>query len=133
MHIAGRIEDRRELTPRERQLLEELLRRSRSTSAEHFAQLSGVSVISRCGCGCPTIDLAVSGHSPAPPSESTTIIADGEARTPEGVLAGVILHTRRGFLSELEVYSMEGVEHSFSLPHPDAVTLYTDYDATPNA
>jgi hypothetical protein len=48
-------------------------------------------------------------------------------------LVGVILHAREGLLSELEVYSMEGVDHPFSLPHPDTITLYTSREATPNA
>jgi hypothetical protein len=122
MHTASTIQDQRELTPRERQLLEHLLHHSEFASPRYLEQLTDASVVSRCSCGCPTIDLAVRGHA-APLSSPTMIIADGQARTPEGVLVGIILHAREGFLSELEAYSMEGVEGSFSFPSPEAITL----------
>jgi hypothetical protein len=132
MHTASTIEDQRELTPHERQLLDHLLHHSEFASSSYVEQLADASVVSRCSCGCPTVDLAVCGHA-ASLSSPTTILADGQAQTPEGVLVGVILHAREGLLSELEVYSMEGVEGSFSLPLPEAITLYTARDSIPNA
>ncbi len=109
-----------------------LLHHADPASSAYASQLPDVTVISHCGCGCPTIDLAVRGRA-ASLSLTTTILADGEATSPEDVLVGVILHARDGLLSELEVYSMEGVDHPFSLPHSDAITLYTRREATPNA
>jgi hypothetical protein len=114
-------------------LLEYLLRRGgEPVSSDYMSQLPDVTVVSHCGCGCPTIDFAVRGLATSL-SHPTTILADGQATTPEGVLVGVILHARDGLLSELEVYSMEGVDHPFSLPQSDAITLYTTREATPDA
>jgi len=42
----------------------------------------------------------------------------------EGVSVGVILHAREGELSELEVYSTQGLDTSFTLPIPDSLEHY---------
>lgn len=65
-------------------------------------------------CGCPTIDLAVDGQ--ASPFGGSTILADFEAHPPGGGLVGILLHARSGLLSELEVYSIDGVKSAFPLP-----------------
>jgi hypothetical protein len=112
------ISDVRALTEDERALLEWLLHHGTSAAAMYLEQLPMVSVVSRCGCGCPTIDLAVNGRA-ALISSPTTILADAEGVSPEGVLIGVILHGREALISELEIYSLGGDEEKFSLPRID--------------
>ena len=114
LELVAPISDVRELRPEERRLLEWLLNHGTPAAAPFLEQLPMVSVVSRCGCGCPTIDLAVSGHA-APVSSPSTILADAEGVSPEGVRVGVIVHGREGLISELEIYSMAG-EAIFSLP-----------------
>ena len=64
-------------------------------------------VVSRCGCGCPTIDLSVDG-STTPSHGPSEIVADFYGNSPEGVPICVLVHVRDGKLSELEVYSADG-------------------------
>lgn len=119
----SRIPDPRPLASNERQLLERLLRRCTIMPDLWLDQLSTVTVASRCGCGCPTLDLAVGGREAAH-SSGTTILAEAGGTSPEGVDFGIILHAREGILSELEVYPLtdSGV---FSLPPIDELRFYT--------
>jgi hypothetical protein len=109
------ISDVRPLSADERALLEWLLRHGIPAAEQYLDQLDRVTVVSRCSCGCPTIDLAVDGNT-APMSAGSDILADFEARPPEGGLIGILLHVRIGLLSELEVYSISGEQQPTSLP-----------------
>ena len=115
------IPDVRPLSEDERRLLEWLLHHGTPAAASYLEQLPGVSVVARCSCGCPTIDLAVSGRA-ASLFSPTTILADVDASSPEGVRVGIIVHGREGMISELEVYSLGG-ETRFSLPRIEDIQL----------
>jgi hypothetical protein len=54
------------------------------------------------------------------------IIVDAEGSSPERVRVGVIVHVREGEISELEVYSVTGEEHVFSLPKPESLVPWPD-------
>jgi hypothetical protein len=99
-------------------LLEWLLNHGTTEAGSYLEQLPMVSVISHCGCGCPTIDLAVNGRAAAL-SSPTTILADVGGVSPEGVNVGIIVHGREGLISELEIYSLAGNVETFSLPQLD--------------
>ena len=118
MHVP----EARELSEKERVLLEQLLLHGKAESTTDVEQLSRVTVASRCGCGCPTIDLAVAGRI-APPGSPSVILSDGGGVSPEGISFGVILHGREGLLSELEVYPIEG-DAVFTLPDIDQIEFY---------
>ena len=77
-------------------------------------QIESVQVSGCCGCGCPTIELAVDSRSAALSSESE-ILAEMFGTSPEGVTCGVLLHAREGLLSELEAYSLDDVS-TFTFP-----------------
>ena len=113
------ISDVRPLTSDEKALLEWLLNHGTQEAPPFIEQLPAVTVVSRCGCGCPTIDLAVDGRA-APLSIPSTILADAEGVSPEGIRIGAIVHGREGLISELEIYSLAGGEEKFSLPRIDA-------------
>ncbi len=113
-----RIADRRFLSNEEHALLEWLLAHGGPNAGPYAAQVPRVSVVSRCGCGCPTIDLAVDGVETFGGSE---LIADFEGRSPEGLRVGVILHAREGQLSELEVYPIDEAKGPFALPSPSTL------------
>src|SRR3569833_163816 len=96
---AYREDEKRPLSAEERAVCEWLIDHGTADAKKYAPQLSRVTVVSRCTCGCPTIDLAVDGKSTVGASE---IIGDAEGLSPEGLHVGVILHCRDRQLSELE-------------------------------
>ena len=116
--------EERPLSNEEVALLEWLIDHGRPDASKYRFQIPLLRVVSKCGCGCPSIDLATgsASHKTGAPS----IIADGEATSPEGVFVGIILHVRGGEISKLEVYSITGQESRFSLPKPETITLWPD-------
>jgi len=118
----GSIPEYRDLTPDERVLLQWLLANGFEDTSLFAAQLSQAKVISRCACGCPTIDLVI-GDRMSRTEGVSTIIAQAGGNSPEGVKVDVILHAREGELSELEVYSLDGTSE-FTLPKIESMKPY---------
>lgn len=83
--------------------------------------IESLHVVSTCGCGCPTVDFAL--HSGRKVGASH-IVAEAGGKSPEGISVGVILHAREGELSELEVYSNQGLDLPFDLPHSESLESY---------
>ena len=110
------IPDHRDLAPNERALLEWLLENGSPEAAAYKAQLAAVRVVSRCSCGCPSIDLAV-GDTNFRTVGPTTLLCDAHWHSPEGISLMVTLHAREGALSELEVITDEDVDVC-TLPTP---------------
>jgi hypothetical protein len=126
MPAQGHIPVERTLASNERILLEWLLARpssdvSGSDVSKYKAQVAKLRVVAKCGCGCPTVDFALGSDRKLGASE---IVAEAGGKSPEGVSVGVILHAREGELSELEVYSTQGLDISFTLPIPDSLEHY---------
>jgi hypothetical protein len=95
----------RPLSEGEHDLIEALLGALRSGVGRYIGQLESVEVVGGCGCGCPSIDLKLDAKgSDGPPKP--LILADAES--PEGVPVGVILWSRGGRLSGLEVHPWDG-------------------------
>ena len=118
-----RVADGRPLSTEERTLLEWLLAHGCPNAGRYAAQLPQVTVVSRCACGCPTIDLAVEGKQTFGASE---LVADVEGRSPDGISVGVILHGREGQLAELEVYPIDEIQGPFALPSPSTLVPLND-------
>ena len=116
----NRIPDDRPLTTEERTLIVWLLEHGIPAAQAYASQLEQVRVVSRCGCGCPTVDLAVSDTQASPRSPSL-LLADFQGMTPEGHRVGVILHGREGKISELEIYPIDPISGTFR--HPKIETL----------
>jgi hypothetical protein len=117
----GSVRDERELTGSERALIEWLIQNGTGDSAELLGQLAQARVVSRCGCGCPTIDLAI-GTRTGSTRGASAVVADAVGQSPECYAVGVVLHVREGFLSELEVYPYENVG-PFATPSPDSLKI----------
>ncbi|XER99788.1 hypothetical protein HEP87_00730 [Streptomyces sp. S1D4-11] len=67
------------------------------------AQLPHARVVGRCGCGCATVDVGVD-HTAVPPAPAHgNPVADAWYAEPED--AGVMVFTKDGYLSLLEIYS----------------------------
>ena len=118
------VREKRPLSSEELALLEWLIDHGRPDASKYRSQIPRLRVVSRCGCGCPSIDVAIGSTSHK--TGASHIIADGEATSAEGALVGVILHVREGEISELELYSITGQETRFSLPKPETITLWPE-------
>ena len=118
-----RVQESRNLTEKERMLLEALFAHGTPASKAYADQLPLVVAISRCSCGCPTIDLGV-GNRAASLGSPTVILAEGGGVSPEGISFGIILHGREGLISELEFYAIDG-KGEFSIPDLDQIQFFT--------
>jgi hypothetical protein len=106
----------RQLTPDERTLLRWLLERGTEEARALVAQVEHLRVVSRCDCGCPSIDFGLADGTPGP--HAGGIVAEAAGESPEGALVGVMVWAGGAQVATLEVYAMADVER-FSLPAPD--------------
>jgi hypothetical protein len=106
----------RPLRMEERELLEALIGAARSGATRYLGQLERAVVLESCRCGCPSIDLVISGNARGRPKP--LVMADGES--PEGVPVGIILWTCDGELSSLEIHPWDGTDH-VRLPAPESL------------
>lgn len=121
MESKGHIPVERKLSSRERTLLQWLLMHGSSDASKYMSQIDCLRIVSKCGCGCPTVDFALQSGRKVGGSD---IVAEAGGKSPEGISVGVILHVRDDELSELEVYSTEGLDVPFSLPTPDSLEAF---------
>lgn len=110
------IEEYRDLSAIEVDLIRWLL--AVTNNSEFIEQVEKTKVISKCGCGCRTIDLQVEGYD----AKSGGLNLSAQGISPEGVPVDVVLHIRHGLISELEVYSMNGI-NEFGLPEIDQLHI----------
>jgi hypothetical protein len=104
------------MTAAERELTRWMLEHGGAPDAERFLEhLDRAHVVSRCPCGCASVDFAVSGE--AEPSGGLRVLGDyvfGD----EGTLSGAFVFEQNGVLAGLEVYGMAG-DAPRTLPRPE--------------
>lgn len=84
--------------------LRTLLAGSDPVSGALLAQVPHTRVVGRCGCGCATVDLEVDRTAVAPaPSHGNPAVDAGYT---DPCSAGVMVFTKGGYLSLLEIYSV---------------------------
>jgi hypothetical protein len=120
--------DPRPLNAEEAKLIEFLLR-DPFAATELRKQVEQVRVVSRCGCGCASVNLAVDAAVPAAewdPADSpmgrsdwVPLIAHGTDAVGKDV--EVTLHVTVGYLNELEIWT--GGFGDFTLPVPETLRL----------
>lgn len=115
--------ENRPVTPKERSLVEWLLRHGKPGSKQFLKQVDALVVVSKCSCGCPTVYFAQEGESIA--QNAAHVLADYLA-TVDGQEVGVILFQRGGRLSSLEVYSLAGNDKPFGLPELNTIYSYEE-------
>lgn len=111
------IPEDRDLSQVERTLIEWLLAHGQEQAGSFADQVSGIRVISRCACGCASINFDHAGNgwlSPGP----MTVISDHQWQDPEGRLFGVFLFAKGGHLAGLDVWSIDGLATPVALPDP---------------
>jgi hypothetical protein len=62
-----------------------------SDASKYRSQIDSLRVVSKCGCGCPTVDFALQSGRKVGASD---IVAEAEGKSPEGISIGVILRVR---------------------------------------
>jgi len=104
---------KRALTGEERDLIRWLVEHSFVDDATRLMpQIERLSVISKCNCGCPTIDLALDGEPVVRKGEM--FISDWLADV-NGMPVYVQLWVSNGQISSLEVGSLPGTDQPFGL------------------
>jgi hypothetical protein len=98
----------RQLSDREREVLEHLLSAEFPGRDALRQQLDVVTVVGTCACGCATVDLSVDrSRAPAAELECSPPVQALVERGP-GVPGELILHCADGYLTELEVVHYDG-------------------------
>jgi hypothetical protein len=93
-----------------------LLERGTAEARALVPQVDELRVVSRCDCGCPSIDFALADGTPGP--HSGGVVAEAAGESPEGALVGAMVWAGGGQVATLEVYAISDVDR-FSLPSPD--------------
>ena len=78
-----------------------------------LASLDNLRVVSRCDCGCDSVDFAAPS-----PSEPATHVADGIGKTPPGGQVGVLVWARGPNISG---YDLGAGDEDLRLPMPDSI------------
>lgn len=111
------IPENRPLTPEERRLARWMLEHGAPEAPAFLPHLERAHVVSRCPCGCASIDLAVEGMHV--PRGGMRVLGD-YVFGGEHDLAGVFIYECEGVLSGIEVYGLAG-DTPRTLPAPEAL------------
>lgn len=109
------IPEDRPLTPQEQALVRWLLEHGNPDAARFLPQLADARVVSRCPCGCASIDFAIAGAVP-PAGAGMRVLADYQWQGADGEQFGVFVFERAGLLAGLEVWSVDGLAAASALP-----------------
>ena len=109
----------RQLTKAEANLLTCLLTKLLPAQCHYVGQLTDSVVVSKCPCGCPTINLWAEGKL-APPESEARVFWQGKGHTAKGEPVGILLFETAGRLSCFEVWG-HGDEVLADLPLPGSI------------
>jgi hypothetical protein len=113
---AASIPENRPLTQAETGLVKWLLEHGTEAARELVPQLDRARVVSRCSCGCASVDFSIGGKI-ASPKSGMSVVSDYRWDSPEGYLFGVFAYAREGLLSGIDLWSIDGRATANSLPN----------------
>jgi hypothetical protein len=108
----------RPATQHERDIVRWLLEHGDPRHLQLASQIEELRVISKCTCGCPTVDFLAL-------RKGQHLISD-ELATVDGQDVGVMLFECDGRISTLEVYSCAGSDKPFDLPAIESMFRWED-------
>ena len=112
----------RSLSPQERAVTQWLLDHADPKATHFIHQLDVVLVTGLCDCGCPTISLLVPHETPGAFSRRNLIA------TAIGIVDGrwvsLMLMQSEGYLTCLNVHSLDSIERPYGLPRLDSLRPY---------
>ena len=108
----------RPITPQEAAVIRATLEQAPKVPA--LSRLAGgidqLHAISKCGCGCDSVDFAE--HDPSRPSQ---IVGDGIGVTPKGGQVGVLVWATGDAITGLEIYDLGAGDGDTRLPVPESI------------
>jgi hypothetical protein len=110
------IADDRPLTQQETEVLRWLLDHGKPSAAEHIGEVGRVRVVSRCGCGCASVDFIEA------PRSAMEILSDHQWQDQKGRRFGAFAFAKEGKLAGVEVWSIDGLATPKSLPDTSLLT-----------
>jgi hypothetical protein len=113
-HTSSNIEIDRPLTSEEHSVVQWLLEHGGEGNAKFLEQLGRARVASLCGCGCASIDFAVSGKRPDDLTMRT--LSDYQWRDDHGHLFGAYVFEQDGLLAGLDLWSIDGQSTPTAMP-----------------
>jgi hypothetical protein len=113
------IPEDRDLTSRERALLKWFLENGTAEALRYLNDLSDLKVVSRCPCGCPSINFVDDG------TGGMTILSDYVGESLEDDPVGVFVYAQNGRLAGLEVWSVDGREIESRIPDPSRLRRFS--------
>lgn len=111
------IPDERPLSAEELRLARWMLEHGEPEARDFLPQLARTRVVSRCPCGCATIDLQVDGF--PPPRGVERVLGDFYFEA-DGEVSGAFIYACDGGLAGIEVYGLSG-DSPKVLPPPDVL------------
>jgi len=123
------IAENRPLTPEEYALTRWMLTHGGPESARYLDDLERARVVSRCGCGCASVDFSVDGREPARDAP-LRVVADFEWRDAAGRVAAVAAFVREGRLAGLELSCLDPDAAIDHLPVPEKLRPFGNTPAT---
>ena len=127
------IPENRPLSQEEADLVKWLLEHGwNKTAANFIPQIERLRVVSRCGCGCRSIDFSVDNIEP---DYSVGLETLSDYYWGEGGkdLCGIFVFQRGGRLAGLELYSVDGMVTPKNLPNLTELTEFTEIPTSPTA
>jgi hypothetical protein len=103
-----------------------MLEHGDARAAGALPQVERARVISRCGCGCASVEFSVDGLAPLPRSRME-VVSDYCWFTERGNLCRAYVFLRAGRLAGIDVWSIERVETPHELPDPEQLRPHTPH------
>lgn len=108
----------RQLTQQERNLVTWLLEKNIESSKTYLKQLNKIIVISKCPCGCASINFSYKDTDSFHQTNSNfKIISDYKWKDEDNNLYGIFLFSKNDILAGLEVWSIDGNSTPTRLPN----------------
>ncbi len=105
------IPENRPLSAQEIALLRWLLDHGKPSAQKHVGEIETLRVVSRCGCGCASVDFVNA------PTTGVEVLSDHKWQDDQGRLFGAFAFAKAGKLAGIEVWSVDGRATPSSLPH----------------
>jgi tetratricopeptide (TPR) repeat protein len=114
-HNSMEIPDERDLDERERALVRWLLEHGTPDATSYLSQVPLARAVSRCGCGCASLNLDIGGQGWRSPG-GMKILSEHDWRDAAGRAFGIFVFAKANTLAGIEVYSMDGLSVPRELP-----------------